>query len=101
MKIYVDIDETICITPSNRDYSLSVPIIDNINKVNSLYKDNFIVYWTSRGRETKIDWSEITKKQLSDWGVKYHKLEFNKPYDIVIDDKAINSCDFYKIQDFL
>jgi hypothetical protein len=29
--------------------------------------------------------------QLIKWGVKYHKLSFNKPfYDLLFDDKAMN-----------
>ena len=33
---------------------------------------------------------EFTKKQLSKWKVKYHKLIFGKPsYDYYIDDKSI------------
>ena len=31
MKIIVDIDETICITPENRDYTKAVPIKEVIN----------------------------------------------------------------------
>ena len=34
MIIYVDIDETICETPSDRDYAKAVPIEKNINKIN-------------------------------------------------------------------
>ena len=38
------------------------------------------------------DWSELTKKQLSDWGVNYHELIMGKPEgDVFIDDKAFNS----------
>jgi len=48
---------------------------------------------TARGRGSGVDRSEITKQQLSDWGIKYHELEpmFHKPNaDIFIDDKGIN-----------
>jgi len=100
MIIYVDIDETICCTPENRDYSNSAPIKENIEKINSLYdKGHTIVYWTARGSVTKIDWSEITKKQFKEWGVKFHELKFGKPnYDLFICDKAINTLDFFKSQ---
>ena len=37
MVIYVDIDETICKTPKNRDYSKSKPIQGNIKKINDLF----------------------------------------------------------------
>ena len=50
MIIYVDIDETIANTPQSRDYNLSTPIVENINKVNKYYDEGHtIVYWTARG----------------------------------------------------
>ena len=56
MIIYVDIDETICITPESRDYSKANPILTNIEKVNKLYDDGHtIVYWTARGSTTGED----------------------------------------------
>lgn len=93
---YIDIDETICISPKNRDYSKADPIKENIEKANSLYKDgNTIIYWTARGTGSGIDWREITEKQFKEWGVKYHELKFGKPvYDVFICDKAINTEDW-------
>ena len=70
MIYYVDIDETICVSPESRDYSLAVPIKENIEKINKLYEENTIIYWTARGTGSGIDWSEITKKQFEEWGVK-------------------------------
>lgn len=98
MIIYVDIDETICLSSADRDYSKSVPIKSNIDKINSLYDDGHtIVYWTARGTLTGIDWQNITKIQFQAWGVKYHELRFGKPaYDMFICDKAINSLEFFK-----
>ena len=96
MVIYIDIDETICHSPDKPNYTTSTPIIGNIAKANKLYDEgHLIVYWTARGTATGIDWSEITKKQLTDWGVKFHSLKFNKPsYDIFIDDKNLNTNDW-------
>ena len=37
MIIYVDIDETICMSPESRDYSRAIPIMKNIEKINQLY----------------------------------------------------------------
>jgi len=94
MIIYIDIDETICeYINSDRDYSKAIPIVENITKVNNLYDNGHkIIFWTARGTVTGIDWSDITKKQLHDWGVKYNELKFGKPvYDLFIDDKCINS----------
>lgn len=101
MIIYVDIDETICNTPK-RNYEGCTPIKENINKVNELYDEgNTIVYWTARGTKSNIDWRELTLKQLNKWGCKYHSLEtLKKPYfDILIDDRVINSKLSWKTND--
>ena len=96
MIIYIDIDETIASTPPTRDYSLSVPIIKNIEKANRLFDEgNTIIYWTARGATTGIDWTEITQKQLISWGAKHHELKLGKPnYDLFICDKAMNTRDW-------
>ena len=100
MIIYVDIDETICVTPESRDYSKAKPIREHICKINELYdKGNRICYWTARGTETKLDWRDLTEKQFKLWGVKYHELFFGKPsYDLFIDDKNINAETFFNEQ---
>lgn len=89
MKYIIDIDNTICNT-ENSDYENSQPITENIHHVNSLYDlGHEIVYWTARGGNSGIDHSELTKKQLAEWGCKYTDVMFNKPvYDIWVDDKA-------------
>ena len=98
MIYYVDIDETICISPEDRDYSQANPIYENIEKINNLYDEgNTIVYWTARGTGSGIDWRTTTEEQFDKWGVKYHDLKFGKPiYDMFIDDKNINSETFIK-----
>ena len=97
MIIYVDIDETICMSPESRDYSRAVPIMKNIEKINELYDSgNTIIYWTARGTGSGIDWRKVTEKQFESWGVKYHDLKFGKPiYDLFVDDKNINSERFF------
>jgi CMP-N,N'-diacetyllegionaminic acid synthase len=104
MVIYIDIDETICFREDkgDLDYSKSKPIIKAINKANQLYDNGHqIIYWTARGTQTGIDWSETTTKQFKEWGVKYHELKFGKPiYDIFIDDKNINSNKWWESIDF-
>jgi len=89
--IYVDIDETICETPTPRKYENARPIKDNIRKINNLYDEgNTIVYWTARGSRTQINWYDLTYKQLNEWGVKFHELRVDKPYyDLFIDDKTL------------
>lgn len=98
MIIYVDIDETICETPDDRNYSLATPIADNIEKVNALYDaGNTIIYWTARGSGSGIDWRKITEDQFKLWGVKHHELNFGKPvYDAFIDDKNFNADSFFQ-----
>lgn len=96
MKLYIDIDETICTTTGDkalpRDYSTATPIVENIKACNQYYDEGHeITYWTARGTGTGIDWSDVTFKQLEKWGVKYHKVIFGKPeYDLFIDDKSLN-----------
>ena len=92
MNIYVDIDETICHYDNiERNYKNAIPDKKSIEKINRLYfEGNSITYWTARGTVTKIDWYEITKKQLDNWGCKYHELIVGeKPaYDLLICDKT-------------
>ena len=101
MIIYVDIDETICVSPEDRDYSKAIPIKEHIDKINSLYdQGNQIIYWTARGTGSGIDWREVTERQFLKWGVKYHQLKLGKPiYDLFIDDKNINTKEFFKEAD--
>ena len=89
--IYVDIDETICETPNPRNYFNAKPLKSNIEKINKLYDDGHtIVYWTARGSRTKINWYDLTKNQLNEWGAKHHELYVDKPYyDLFIDDKTL------------
>ena len=91
MVIYVDVDGTICWN-SDSDYENSTPRWKQIHKINKLYdKGNTIIYWTARGTVTKIDWLDLTKSQLDDWGCRYHDVRVGKPqYDLWIDDKSKN-----------
>jgi hypothetical protein len=101
MIIFVDIDNTICITHQS-NYPNSIPMYDNIKIINKLYDQcHHIVYWTARGGSSGLDHTELTSKQLNDWGCKYHELRMKKPtYDIFIDDKALtNVKDILKIID--
>jgi CMP-N,N'-diacetyllegionaminic acid synthase len=91
MKIFVDIDETICFYEKERNYPDAKPNLANIEKINTLYEDgNEITYWTARGSVTGIDWYEVTKNQLDEWGCKHHYLSVGeKPaYDLLICDKT-------------
>ena len=90
MKIYVDIDNTICST-SGVEYSESTPIYENIEKINKLYdQGNEIKYWTARGTLSKKNFYDLTLKQLKSWGCKFHELSVGKKpaYDLLICDKT-------------
>jgi hypothetical protein len=87
----LDIDNTIC-TTEGTDYENATPIQNRIDKVNELARNNHIVYSTSRGVESGIDYETLTLKQLSDWGCQYDELMMGKPnYDIFICDRAENA----------
>ena len=93
MKIFVDIDETICHYKDvdRLGYKNAIPILFNIEKINKLYdKGHEITYWTARGSFSKIDYFELTKNQLDKWGCKYNHLSVGeKPdYDLLICDKT-------------
>ena len=52
MKIFVDIDETICFYDGvkRRGYKNAIPNYNNIDKINKLLDEgNEITYWTARG----------------------------------------------------
>ena len=69
MRYCFDIDGTICTTDCH--YEDAKPYKNVIKKINSLYNSgNSIILYTSRGSGSGIDWSEFTKKQVDDWGVK-------------------------------
>ena len=96
--IMVDLDECILISPENRDYTKSKPMMHRIEKINKLYDEgHMIILWTARGVITGGNHFWTTMKTLTDAGVRFHELRMNKPfYDLFIDDKNINSEEFFK-----
>jgi CMP-N-acetylneuraminic acid synthetase len=86
-----DIDGVIAKLQPVNDYALSEPDMDMIRAVNKLYDmGNEIILHTARGYVTGIDWSDVTKRQLAGWGLKYHELHFGKPNaDFYVDDKML------------
>ncbi len=105
MTFVFDIDGTIC-TKTSSNYGFAIPYTERIKKINQLYDEgNTIIFQTARGMGrsnnsvtfAKKNFYKITKKQLEDWGVKYHALFLGKPAgDIYIDDKAIEDNEFFK-----
>jgi|TARA_A100000172_G_scaffold42740_1_gene26204 hypothetical protein len=96
MIIYIDIDNTICNTTDVSDYSKSTPIIENLRKVRKLVdRGHEVSFWTARGSVSKTDWSEVTHRQLEEWGVGDVPVIFGKPYfDLFIDDRVMNVEDW-------
>ena len=98
-KALVDVDETICFYKDKRIYELAIPNKVNIDKINKLKKQGWhITYYTARGGFSKIDYTELTTKQLNKWGCLFddlvvgYKKDITLPtkpsYDLIIDDKA-------------
>ena len=90
-----DIDGTLC-SQEIHDYTLAEPNLERIGRVNELYdQGHTIKLFTARGSKSGIDWTEATRAQLRDWGLRHHELILGKPHaDFYIDDKAIHSEDF-------
>ena len=84
----IDVDGTLC-TLSNH-YVDAKPIKKMIDKVNALYDaGHTIKIYTARGQATGVSYTDLTRKQLEEWEVKYHHLIMGKPSaDIYVDDKA-------------
>ena len=107
MKVYIiDIDGTICSQTFSingiKDYKAAKPYKDRIKYINKLFDEgNEIHYWTARGSVSGIDHTDLTKKQLKKWACKFTSLRVgDKPhYDIWIDDKAIWSEEFFRINE--
>lgn len=94
MRYCFDLDETICATPSSRNYASAVPYYKVIKKINELYDQGHeITIYTARGGSSGTDYHELNVNQLAAWKVKYHKLiDTGKPsYDLFVDDKAITA----------
>ena len=79
-------------------YDQAIPDHDRIAAINKLYDSGHtIVYWTARGSNTGIDWTDLTTKQIKDWGAKCHDIKMWKPhFDYYICDKSIHSETFFK-----
>lgn len=93
----LDLDGVLCDTKFG-NYEGATPYQDRIDLVNRLYDNNhYIILDTARGSLTRMNWLDLTRKQLSAWGLKYHELRVgSKPFaNYYIDDRCINSKDFF------
>lgn len=94
-----DIDGVIAQLEENNDYSKSRPNTELITIINKLFDmGNEIILLTARGYVTGIDWREVTERQLKNWGLNYHELQFGKPNaDYYIDDKMLSMEELRRI----
>lgn len=119
MKIAIDLDMTICISPKENEVieALKIKPIEKLveegffdwhlknavlisgakETINGLYdQGHTIIVYTARNSKT---YRQITKKWLKDKGIRYHKLIMDKPfYNILIDDRAIQFKSWDKIR---
>ena len=97
--ICFDIDNVICRTNVDKNYSKSKPIKKNIELINKIYNKGYnVILYTARymsrykGNLTKVKKKikPLTLKQLKRWKVNYHKIYFGKPsFDLFVDDKSL------------
>lgn len=63
-----DLDNTLCKT-SETDYKNFTLISARINKLNQLYANGHkVVIFTAIGSKSGIDFSDLVRKQLNEWG---------------------------------
>ena len=103
--IAFDLDGVLCYRTTEEGaiakYKTCKPLLEMIKITNQCYDNGYkIIIYTARGMNSykgnvALVYSnlyELTKKQLKDWGIKYHQLVMGKQhYDLLIDDKAVNS----------
>ena len=105
--IAFDLDDVLCVRTSNvgdiEKYKSCKPIGTMEELCNQCHDQGYkIVIFTARGMSTQkgnvhdvySKLYQLTIDQLCQWGVKYHQLVMGKiHYDVLIDDKALNSED--------
>ena len=109
--IAFDLDDVICYRPDGFEhlgpdkYDYCKPNQSTISLINELYKNNYIKIYTSRGMsqfEGNVEkiYDMLYNKtitQLKSWNVNFHELIMGKThYDLLIDDKALNSVNINK-----
>ena len=109
-----DLDDVLCYRVSNsggrvEKYKKCLPIKEMIDIANQCYdRGDRVIIYTARGmtsfagntHDIYSNLYDLTKKQLKKWGVKHHQLIMGKAhYDVLIDDKAINSTRIKNILD--
>jgi len=95
----LDIDGVIAGLTEDNDYSKAPPLLHTIHAINTLYAQGHrIILFTARGSMTGIDWEETTRRQLKQWGLRYHELHFGKPAaDFYVDDRLLSVGELHKM----
>lgn len=98
LKTYVfDLDNTLCKTEGS-NYLDAAPFQERIQKVNLLHDaGHTIIVETARGCVSGKKWFIQTMEQIKSWGLKFDTLRAGVKFsgDYYIDDKGINSEDFF------
>ncbi len=111
--IAFDLDDVLCSRTSNQGdiekYYSCIPNQKMIDILNLCKSKGFkIIIYTSRGmtvfngnvNDIYSNLYDLTQKQLKEWKVNYDQLIMGKVhYDLLIDDKAINSLNIKNIKD--
>jgi hypothetical protein len=117
MIVAFDIDDCLCRRMGDKEhlgvekYKHCIPIPHMIDIVNEVYDNGYeVVLYTARGMtQFKGDVDDVYKNlyqltfdQMVEFGVKFHKLVMGKMhYDMLIDDKALNSDHIVEADDIL
>ena len=112
--IAFDLDDVLCVRTGDEEdtikkYNTCKPIQNMIDVCNTCHNAGYrIVIYTARGMTTQKGdphkvysrLFKLTTDQLDSWDVKYHQLVMGKiHYDLLIDDKAVNSADVAHLSD--
>jgi len=96
-----DVDGTICTMTEDHEYYKAIPIPEMVTKINKLYDEGHTIkISTARGQGSGIDQTDLTKKQLKEWGIKYHKLLKKTSADFYVDDKCMTPAEFILGKDY-
>ncbi|QQV89422.1 hypothetical protein SJ_04 [Proteus phage SJ_PmiM] len=105
MNLFFDIDNTITLWNTNRDYENFKPDPEMVKIINGLYDEGHtITLYTARGM-TSVGPGKIATEiipslvsNLESIGLKYHNLLTHKPfYDLIVDDKAMDPGTFKEL----
>lgn len=94
MLIALDIDGVLC-EDLHDNFKEAKPYVEAIAYINKLHDEGHtIMIYTARGqKEDNLNALAETREQLARWGVKYDIIRVKQFFDIMVEDKAIQSVD--------